>query len=348
MLGAADSNIRARQAMKHFTDRLPRRVVLHRAAGASLALVAVPRAAWAQADYPNKPIRMLVGFPAGGGVDIAARMVAVELQKILNQSIVVENRPGAGGGLAAEATAKAAPDGYTLLMGNTGSLAINPSIYAKPTYDTLRDFTPVGLVSLLPMVLVSHPSFEAKNLRELIALAKARPGTVNYGTGGQGSIAHLTMELLQAQTGIKLTHVPYKGGTPAIADLLGNQVNLVVEGLNVVAPHVKQGKLRALAVAATRRSAVLPDAPSGAESGHAGFVATAWYGVVAPKGTPQPIVDKLNAAINTLLKYPNVQESLTQQGADAGGGPPAQFGDHLQRETALWAQAVKASGAKVE
>lgn len=324
-----------------------RRVLLQSAFGAVVGAWAAP-AAFAQADYPSKPIRMLVGFPAGGGVDIAARMVATELQKILGQSIVVENRPGAGGGLAAEMAAKAAPDGYTLLMGNTGSLAINPSIYAKPTYDTLRDFAPVGLVSLLPMVLVSHPSFEARNLRELMALAKQKPGVINYGTGGQGSIAHLTMELLQAQTGIKLTHVPYKGGTPAIADLLGNQVNLVVEGLNVVAPHVKGGKLRALAVAADKRSPVLPDSPSGPESGHAGFIATAWYGVVAPMGTPAPIVARLNTAINTLLQYPNVKESLAQQGAEAGGGTPAQFGEHLQRESTMWAQAVKASGAKVE
>lgn len=312
-----------------------------------LAALAIGAPAVAQ-DYPAKPIRLVVGFPPGGGVDIAARLIGAEMQKTLGQPIVIENRPGAGGGIGAESVAKANADGYTLLMGNTGSLTINPSLYPKLGYDTQRDFAAVGLVSTSPLVVAVNPSLPANSLSELLALAKKRPGETSFGTGGNGSIAHLTVELLKAQTGADLSHVPYKGGTPAVTDVVAGQLQMVVEGVPLVAPFVQQKKLRALVVTSAKRSPALPDVPTVIESGFPDLVITAWYGIVAPAGTSPAIVARLNQSIAVALGSPGLREKLNQQGSEAAGGTPGQFSDFLRQELARWAKAVKVSGAKIE
>ena len=315
----------------------------------ALALAALVLAAPAAAqDYPTKPIRLVVGFPPGGGVDIAARLIGAEMQKTLGQAVVIENRPGAGGGIGAEFVAKAAADGYTLLMGNTGSLTINPSLYPKLGYETQRDFTPVGLVSTSPLVVAVNPLLAANTLNELLALAKKRPGETSFGTGGNGSIAHLTVELLKAQTNVDLAHVPYKGGTPAVTDVVAGQLQMVVEGVPLVAPFVQQKKLRALMVTSAKRSSALPEVPTVIEAGFPDLVITAWYGIVAPAGTPPAIVARLNQAIVSALANPGLREKMNQQGSDAAGGTPSQFGDFIRQELARWAKAVKVSGAKIE
>jgi tripartite-type tricarboxylate transporter receptor subunit TctC len=313
---------------------------------AALALVAGASAA-AQ-EYPDHPIRLIVGFPPGGGVDITARLMAASMGKLLHQSIVVENRSGAAGNIATEYVAKAAPDGYTLLMGNTGSLAINPFLYRDLPFQTLRDLAPVALISTAPLAMVVHPSVPAKTLQDFVAMAKSNPGKVNFGTGGSGSIAHLTMALLQQQTGTQMLHVPYRGGTPAISDLVAGHLQMVVEGVPLVSPLVQAGKLRALSVTSAQRSPVLPDVPTAVESGFPDFVVTAWYGIVAPAGTPAAVIDRLNQAANAALQDPDLRAKLAEQGSDAAGGTPAQFHDHLQKELARWQQAVKVSGAEVQ
>lgn len=299
-------------------------------------------------EYPTKPIRMLVGFPPGGGVDIVARMMAAEMQKTLGQSITVENRAGAAGNIATEAAARAAPDGYTILMGNTGSLAINPALYSKLSFSVPKDLAPVALVSTSPLVVLVSPSQQAKTLDELITTAKQQKGQLSYGTGGSGSISHLAMELLKAQTGADLVHIPYRGGSPAITDLLAGQLQVVVEGVPIAAPFLKTGKLRALAVTSLTRSSVLPDVQTGAEAGFPALNATAWYGVMAPAGTPASILVRLNTSVNEALKNQAVRDKLAQQGSDTAGGTPAAFGDYLKKETTRWLTAVKTSGAKVE
>ncbi|RZL92879.1 MAG: tripartite tricarboxylate transporter substrate binding protein [Variovorax sp.] len=322
-----------------------KRTFCHVLLATATALAALPSAAQ---SYPDKPIRMLVGFPAGGGVDIVARLLAVEMQKTLGQPITVDNRAGAAGNIATEAVARAAPDGYTILMGNTGSLAINPALYTKLSFNVLKDLKPVALVSTSPLLVLVNPSQPAKTLGELVANAKQQKGQLNYGTGGAGSISHLAMELLKSETGADLVHVPYRGGAPAVTDLLGNQLQVVVEGVPIAAPFLKSGKLNALAVTSTRRSPAVPDVPTGAEAGFPNFTATAWYGVMVPAGTPAPVIAKLNAAANAALKDPGLLEKLALQGSEPAGGTPAAFDDHLQKEVTRWAAAVKTSGAKVD
>jgi tripartite-type tricarboxylate transporter receptor subunit TctC len=312
-----------------------------------VAALAVVAPATAQ-DYPNRPIRLIVGFPPGGGVDITARLLSVNMTQALGRAVVVENRSGAAGNIATEYVAKADPDGYTLLMGNTGSLTINPFLYPHLSFQTQRDFAPVALISTAPLAMVVHPSVPAKSLQDFIAMAKASPGKVNFGTGGSGSIAHLTMELLMLQTGTKMLHIPYRGGTPAISDLVAGQLQMVVEGVPLVSPLVLAGKLRALAVTSAARSPVLPDVPTAVESGFPKFVVTAWYGIVAPAATPAAVVSRLNKVVNDALKDPGLREKLAQQGSDAAGGTPAQFGEHLKHELARWQEAVKVSGAKIQ
>ncbi|MES2187396.1 MAG: tripartite tricarboxylate transporter substrate binding protein [Pseudomonadota bacterium] len=313
----------------------------------ALAALACAGAALAQ-DYPNRPIRMLVGFPPGGGVDIAARLIANELQKTLGQAITVENRSGAAGNIATDAVAKAAPDGYTLLMGNTGSLSINPALYPKLSFDVVHDLAPVGLVSNAPLVVLVHPSQPAKTLKELMATAKAGKGKIDFGTGGAGSIAHLSFALLNSEVGADMVHVPYRGGSPAVTDLVAGQLQVVIEGVPIAAPFLKAGRLRALAVTSAERSPLLPDVPTAAEAGYPSFTTTAWYGVMAPAGTPAPIIARLNAAINTALRDPALREKFAQQGSDVAGGTPEQLGSFLKKELARWAKAVKVSGAKID
>ena len=299
-------------------------------------------------EYPAKPIRMLVGFPPGGGVDIVARLMAAEMQKTLGQAVTVENRAGAAGNIATDTAAKAPPDGYTILMGNTGSLAINPALYSKLSFSVLKDLAPVALVSTSPLVVLVGPSQPAKTLGELITTAKQQKGRLSYGTGGSGSISHLAMELLKAQTGADLVHIPYRGGSPAITDLLGSQLQVVVEGVPISAPFVTSGKLRALAITSATRSSALPDVPTGAEAGFPELNATAWYGVMVPASTPASVVAKLNNSVNEALKNQVIRDKLAQQGSEAAGGTPAAFSEYLKKETMRWASAVKTSGAKVE
>jgi tripartite-type tricarboxylate transporter receptor subunit TctC len=262
------------------------------------------------APYPTKPIRLVVPFTPGGSTDILARAVAQELTKAWGQAVIVDNVPGAGGAIGAEKVAKAAPDGYTLLMGHIGTLAVNPSLYPNLPYDPIKSFAPVAWVARVPNVLVVHPSVKATNVKELVALAKASPGRMNYGSGGNGSAANLATEYFKLQTGTSILHIPYRGTAPAVTDLMGGQIQLLFTGAPAVLGQVKSGQLRALAVSSPTRLAALPDLPTVAESGYAGFEADQWYGVVAPAGTPHDVLTKLNTQINQALNAPDIKTRL--------------------------------------
>ena len=315
---------------------------------ASTLLVCLPLAAAAQAsDFPNKAIRLVVPFPPGGATDAAARLVAVKMSEHWGQPVLVDNRAGAGGNVGSDLVAKSPADGYTLVMGVTGSHAINTSLYSKMPYDPVTDFAAISQVAVVPNVLVVHPSVPAKNLAELVALAKKEPGKLNYASLGNGTAAHLGMEMLKSDAGVDITHVPYKGSAPAVSDLLAGQVQMMVDGLPSALPHVKAGKLRAIALTSLRRSPSLPDLPTIAET-YPGFYADAWSGLFAPKGTPQPVVDKLSAEVQRILKLPDVREKLAALGAEPVGSTQAEFTAHVKREIDKWAKVVKTSGAKVD
>jgi tripartite-type tricarboxylate transporter receptor subunit TctC len=299
-------------------------------------------------QYPNKPIRMIVPFAPGGGVDFTARLVGQKLGAVLNQSVVADNRAGAGGVIGTELAAKAAPDGYTLLLGSAGPLVILPGINTHLPYDPLRDFAPVALASTLPFLLVVHPSLPPKSLAELIALAKARPGQLTYATAGNGSTTHLVIELFKSMAGIDIVHVPYKGAAPAVADVLAGQVQLMAGDLSTLMPQVKAGKLRALAVTASKRSALAPELPTVAETGVDGFEASGWFGVLAPAATPRALVLRLNAAINAALGAADARERLKALGGDAAGGTPAEFGARMRDDLAKWKRLITALGLRDE
>jgi tripartite-type tricarboxylate transporter receptor subunit TctC len=315
---------------------------------ASTLLVCLPLVAAAQAsDFPNKAIRIVVPFPPGGATDAAARLVAVKMAEHWGQPVLVDNRAGAGGNVGSELVAKSPADGYTLVMGVTGSHAINTSLYSKMPYDPVADFVAISQVAVVPNVLVVHPSVPAKNLAELMALAKKEPGKLNYASLGNGTAAHLGMEMLKSEAGVDITHVPYKGSAPAVSDLLAGQVQMMVDGLPSALPHVKAGKLRAIAITSLHRAPSLPDLPTIAET-YPGFYADAWSGLFAPKGTPQPVVDKLSAEVQRILKLPEVREKLAALGAEPVGSTQAEFAAHVKKEIGKWAKVVKTSGAKVD
>ncbi|VTU13877.1 Argininosuccinate lyase [Variovorax sp. SRS16] len=315
---------------------------------ATALLAALPLFALAQAaDFPSKPIRIVVPFPPGGATDEAARLIATQMGAHWGQPVVVDNRPGAGGNVGSDIVAKSAPDGYTLVMGVTGSHAINISLYSKMPYDPVKDFVAISQVAVVPNVLVVHPSVPAKNLAELVALAKTEPGKLNYASLGNGTAAHLGMEMLKTAAGIDVTHVPYKGSAPAVSDLIAGQVQMMVDGLPSSLPHVKAGQLRAIALTSLHRSPSLPDLPTIAET-YPGFYADAWSGLFAPKGTPKPIVDKISTEVQRILRLPDVRQKLAALGAEPVGSTPAEFEAHVQREIAKWAKVVKSSGAKVD
>jgi tripartite-type tricarboxylate transporter receptor subunit TctC len=317
-------------------------------AAAATALFVFALLANAQAPYPNKPIRLVVPFPAGGTTDILARAAAQRLTETTGQPVVVDNRPGAGGNIGAELVAKSAPDGYTLLMGTVGTHAINASLYARMPFDHMRDFAPVILVAGVPNVLVVNPSVPANSVQELIAYGKANPGKLNFASSGSGTSIHLAGELFKTMSGVQMTHVPYKGSAPALADLIGGQVQLMFDNLPSALPQIKAGKLRALAVTSAQRSAALPDVPTVAEGGLPGFDATSWFGILAPAGTPKDIIAKLNGEVAKWLASAEAKEKLASQGAIAAGQSPEDFTRHIAAETAKWQKVVKDSGAKVD
>jgi tripartite-type tricarboxylate transporter receptor subunit TctC len=317
-----------------------------RLAVAVAALVAAAHAA-AQA-WPAKPIRLVVPFPPGGAVDFYARVVQQPLSEVLGQTVVIDNKAGASGMVGAEAVAKSPPDGYTLLLGNIASLAINVGIYPKMPYDPLKDFTPIVRTVDVNYVLVVHPSVPAKSVPELIAYAKANPGKLSYGSAGSGSLPHLGTELFKAQTGTDMVHVPYKGGGPMVTDLLGGSVQVVIGDQANLMPHVQSGKLRALAVATSKRSPNAPDLPTIAETGLAGFDATAWQGLVGPAGMPPDVVRRLNDAFNKVMAMPAVRDKLVGGGLEPVGGTPDQFGRFIGSEIAKWTKIAKDVGAKAE
>ncbi len=302
----------------------------------------------ASQQYPNRPIRMLVGFPPGGGTDIVGRIVAQKLSENLGQQIIVENRGGATGMLAAELAAKAAPDGYTIMMAHIAAISILPSLHPKMPYDAAKDFAPITLAAIGPNLLVVHPSLPVKSVKDLIALAKARPGQLHYASPGGGSVQHLSGELFKLQAKVDMLHIPYKGSGQSIVDLIAGHVQLNFDAVPVVLGHTRQGRLRALAVTSERRSALLPDIPTVNESGVPGFDMGTWWGLVAPAAVNKDIVAKLHAEAAKVLKLPDVRERLGNVGAEPGGNTPEQFGAFIRSETAKYARIVKDANIKID
>ena len=318
--------------------------ITRRTAGLLLAWSAC--AAWGQA-WPNKPIRMVVAFPPGGPTDIVSRVIAQRLSEQLGQQVIIDNKPGAGGNIAAELIANAPADGYTLFY-NTSAVVIGPALYSKVNYDTLKDFAPVALTASVPMVLAVNPNLPARSVKEFLDLARSKPGQLNYSSSGTGTITHLASAMLSTQTGIQTQHVPYKGSAPGLVDLASGQTQFMIDTINTVLPYVRDGRLRGLAVSSMKRSSVLPDLPTLHESGLSGFDASAWQGIVAPAATSSDIVQRLNAEVNKALAHPEVRAKLAAQGVDVLGGTSAEYAAHLRSELPRWAKAVKDSGAKVD
>ena len=314
-----------------------------------LALVplalAVPAAA--QGNYPTKPIRFIVPFPPGGGTDIVSRLVTNKLSETLGWRIVVDNRSGAGGSVGMEVAARSAPDGYTLVMGQTSNLAINPSLYSQLPYEPLRDFAPVSLVSMIPITVMIAAKAPYKSLPDLVTAAKAKPGAVTFATTGNGTVGHLTGEMLQRMAGIKLIHVPYKGASQVFPDLISGRVNFFLASLESALPQAKAGTIRAIAVTSAQRAPVMPDVPTVAESGYKGFEANTWTGVLVAARTPQPIIERLNAEITRILDLPDMRERLATGGMPVQTGPKA-FATLLKADSEKWARIVKEAGVKVE
>jgi len=311
-----------------------------------LLLAALPVSAQAPDPYPNKPLRFILPFPPGGPTDILGRLLGERLASSLGQPVIVENRGGAGGNVGAEAAAKSAPDGYTLVL-VAPSLAISPSLYSKLNYDPLGDFAPISLVATVPNVIVTQPAL-APTLQEFIALAKAKPGGMNFGSGGSGTSNHLAGELFNIVTGTKLLHVPYKGVNLAMNDVLAGAIHLVVIGLPAAAPHIKSGRLRALGVIAPQRLPALPEVPTVAEAGLPDFEVTTWYGVLAPAGTPRPIVARLNGELAKIMYSADMKDRLNAMGTDPVTSTPEEFAAYLRQETAKWSEVVRKAGLKAD
>jgi tripartite-type tricarboxylate transporter receptor subunit TctC len=321
---------------------------MKRLVGIVLACVAIFSAGVANAqEYPTKTVRILVGFAPGGATDILARLVAKSLGEQWNQPVIVENRPGAGGNLAHEAVAKAAGDGYTLLF-TSAPLTINPSLYKKLSYDTNRDFSPVTLLATVPSLLLVPADSKMTSFGEFIRYAKANPGRLNYGSAGNGTPQHLAMELLKSMASLHLVHIPYKGGAPAVADLIAGQTDAMFAAFPEAAPHVKSGRLRALAISAGKRSALMPDLPTVAEAGVNTFEAIGWQGLLAPAATPQPIVDKIHLSIAQALKQPEFRARIDAMGIELSGAGPQEFKRFIGVEVTKWAGVVARSGARVD
>ena len=299
-------------------------------------------------NYPSRPLRMIVPTAPGGGTDFTGRLVAAKLSESLGQQVVVENRGGGGGSVGADNAAKSTPDGYTLLLGSIATHAVNPALYKKLPYDHLKDFAPVSLIGTVPNAMVVHPSVPVKSMQEFISYAKANPGKINYGSSGVGSPPHLSMELLRSMTGINLVHVPYKGAGPALADLLGGQVQAMCTSLAGLINFIKSGRVRALGVTTAKRNPQLPEVPTIVESGVPGYEVTIWYAVFAPVATPKAIVQKLNAEMVKALNAPEMKERMALQGMDPAPSTPAELAAFVKAETVKWAKAAKDSGATAE
>jgi tripartite-type tricarboxylate transporter receptor subunit TctC len=298
--------------------------------------------------FPTKAIRFVVPFPAGGPLDISARAIGQKLTEAWGQPVIIDNRPGAGGNIGAELVAKGIPDGYTILMGAVSTHAINPWLYAKMPYDPIRDFVPVSLVTQVPNVLIVHPSVPAKTVKELVALAKARPGQLNYASGSTGSAGHLAGELFNVMAGVQTVHIPYKGAPAAVIDLMAGQMSFMFDNLASALPNIKAGRVRALAVTTLTRSPLLPALPTMSEAGLKGFDVSTWFGIFAPGDTPKAIVDRLNAGIVAALKAPDLRERLAAMGAEPKPDTPEQFAAFVKAELAKYEKVVKASGARVD
>ena len=323
------------------------RKLTERAALAALFVLAAG-AAIAQANYPAKAIRYVVPFPAGGPLDIVARAIGQELTKSWGQPVIVDNRPGAGGNIGADLVAKAPPDGYTILMGAVSTHAINVALYSKLPYDPVKDFAPVTLITSVPNVLVVHPSLPVRNVKDLIALAKSRPGQLNFASGSTGSAGHLAGELFDSMAGVQMTHIPYKGAAPAVIDLIAGHVSLMFDNLASALPNIKAARVRAIAVTTLKRSSLLPDVPTISESGLRGFDVSTWFGIFAPAGTPPDVVTKLNGEIVRVLHTNDMRERLALLGAEPIGNKPDEFAAFIKTEIPKYAKVVKASGAKAD
>jgi tripartite-type tricarboxylate transporter receptor subunit TctC len=314
----------------------------------SAALLALPVSSALAQTYPVRPVRMIVPFPAGGATDIVGRLVAQKLSEAWHQQVIVDNRGGAGGTIGSDIAAKSAPDGYTILVATSSTHAIAPSLYSKLPYDPVRDFAPVTLLASATILLAVHPSVPARNVRELIALGKRQPRALSFASSGNGGISHLVGEQFKSMSGIEMLHVPYKGDTPALVDLVSGQVSLMFGTAVSFLPYVKSGRLNALAVTNPKRSAIVPQVPTVAESGLPGFEALQWFGIFAPVGTSKDIVARLNGEIVKILRLPDVRERLTSLGADVVGNTPEQFAAFQKTDAAKWAKIVKQSGAKID
>lgn len=302
--------------------------------------------ACAAEGYPNKPIRIVCHSPPGGGADFVSRTLGEKLAERFGQPVVVDNRPGASGSIGAGIVAKSAPDGYTVLLGSSSAVAVNPALHRLPYKTVIKDFAPVTLVSRVSYVLVVHPAVPANSVAELIRLAKSQPGRLNYASSGTGSASHLAMELFKNMTRLDLVHVPYKGSAPAVIDLIGGQVQAGFNNLIPALPHVKSGRLRALGVSGPARSAAMPEVPTIAESGLPGYEALQWYGVLLPARAQRAIIDRLNQGIGAILRLPEVRERLTHEGGDVIGGTPEQFARHIENEIEKWTRVVNAAGIR--
>ena len=312
------------------------------------SLIAAQAASPGAGQYPDKPVRVILSVPAGGTPDVVARMVTPGLSSLLGQQLVVDNRGGAGGMIGAEIVAKAAPDGYTLFVSSPGALTILPHLRKQVPYDTLRDFAPISLIAIGPFLLITHPSVPAKSVRELIALAKAEPGKLNYASAGNGTANHLAMELFKSMAGVNITHVPYKGAPQAVTDVLGGHMNMMFNSIAPVLQHIKAGRVRLLGVASARRSPQLPDTPTISEAGVPGFEAVNWFGLFAPAGTPKSIIARLNDALVKVVRAPELRAQFETQGSDPVGSSPEEFAAFIRRDMAMYARVVKVSGAKVD
>lgn len=299
-------------------------------------------------SYPTKPIRMIVPFPAGGGSDTMGRILGQKLGERLGQQIVIENRPGAGGSIGADLAAKAPPDGYTILLGSTSELVQYPNVNPKIPYNPLRDFAPVAMVGTVPLVLIVHPSLPVKNVKELIGLAKARPGSINFGSAGNGSTTHLAVELFILVTGVKMTHVPYKGSPQAVTDLVAGNVQLGIPTMPAALGFIHAGRVRALGVSTARRTPVLPDVPSMSEAGVRGYDTALWTAVLVPAATPRDVVSRLHGEIVKVLELSDVRESLAKQGAQAQSSSPEELAAYMRAELGQWAKVVKAADVRLD